>query len=71
MSDNAAFATPAETLSGAVEKLRIPRPALGEFQQEGADELECFQDYDDPWFPRVIADLERLAGPGAGTGAAS
>lgn len=62
---NAVFAIPAQTIRGAVEKLKIVRLSAGDNFQgdiEGDENLCAYQDYDAPWFPTVIADLERLAG---------
>ncbi len=62
---NAVFAIPAQTIRGAVEKLKIVRLTVGDNLQgdiEGDENVCAYQDYDAPWFPTVIADLERLAG---------
>ncbi len=64
---NAVFDTPAHSLYGAVEKLKILRMALGDFPgDDSADgDLEAYQttrpDKGLSWFELVIADLERLA----------
>ncbi len=62
---NAVFDTPANTLPGAIEKLKISYMVNGD--GEGADngdaDLDAYQ-VEDPWMPKVIRDLERLAGEG-------
>ena len=55
------FELRAHTLKGALQQLKIVFIALGPVPNEGDDTVECFQDYDDPWFPRVIADLENAS----------
>ncbi len=60
---NAVFETPAQTARGVLEKVRILYIARGDFDQQGDDDLEDYQDAkNNPWFGSVIADLERLAG---------
>ena len=55
------FQTPAKTVRGVAEKVRILYLARGHFDGEGDDDLESFQDAENsPWFGAVIADLERL-----------
>jgi hypothetical protein len=56
------FDTPANTLPGVIEKLKISYMVNGD--GEGADngdaDLDAYQ-VEDPWMPKVIRDLERLA----------
>jgi hypothetical protein len=62
---NVVFALPARTLPGVLAKFRIVRLTVGDNYQGnlgGDEDLDAFQEYDAPWFPTVIADLERLAG---------
>ena len=56
--------TPATTLRGTIEKLRIVHLAIGDGEgSPTADhELMAHQDWDAPWMESVIRDLERLAG---------
>ena len=63
---NAVFDTPADTLPGAIEKLKIAYMVTGDSEGAGnGDEvLDVYQDLEDPWMPKVIRDLERLAGEG-------
>ncbi len=59
----AVFETPAQTAQGVLEKVRIMYLARGDFDEQGDNALEVFQDdRNSPWFGAVIADLERLAG---------
>ncbi len=59
----AVFETPAQTAQGVLEKVRIMYLARGDFDQQGDEALEVFQDdRNSPWFGAVISDLERLAG---------
>ncbi len=60
---HAVFATPANTIRGAVEKLKIARIVIGIGDgDETADiDLEGFQDRKAPWIDNAIGDLERLA----------
>ena len=62
---NAVFDTPANTLPGAIEKLKISYMVNGDGNgaPDGDAELDVYQ-VDDPWMPKVIRDLERLAGEG-------
>ena len=60
------FSTPAETLAGAVEKLKILRLALGEVPNEGDDDLACYmhdsvEQRDESWFASIMNDFERLS----------
>ncbi len=57
---NAVFDTPAQTVRGAVEKLKIVRMANGDGADNGDADLDAYQ-VEDPWMPKVIRDLERLA----------
>ena len=60
---NAVFETPAQTAQGVLEKVHIMYIARGDFDEQGDNDLEVFQDdKNNPWFGAVIADLERLAG---------
>jgi len=62
---NAVSAIPAQTLRGALEKLKIVRLAVGDSYDAlgtGDEDLDAFQGYGDPWFGNVIVDLERLGG---------
>ncbi len=59
------FDTPANTLPGAIEKLKISYMVNGD--GEGADNGDAHLDVyqvEDPWMPKVIRDLEHLAGEG-------
>ena len=59
----AIFETPAQTVEGVLGKVRILQIARGDYDGEGDESLEAFQDEENsPWFGAVIADLERLAG---------
>lgn len=60
---NAVFATPAQTIRGAVEKLKITRlvACTGDGAEADDVDLEVFQDRSAPWIDNAIADLERLA----------
>ena len=60
---NAVFAIPAQTVRGAVEKLKIAYLATGDGEgtATGDDGLETYQDLKAPWMANVLADLERLA----------
>ena len=59
----AVFAIPAQTMHGAIEKLKIAYLAIGDGDgtRTGDRDLEAYQDLDPPWMESVIADLERLA----------
>ena len=59
----AVFAIPAQTMHGAIEKLKIAYLAIGDGDgtRTGDRDLEAYQDLDSPWMESVIADLERLA----------
>lgn len=62
---NAIFAMPASTIQGAMEKIKIVRLAIGDIgdlDDGGAPDLECFQNHAKPWFALAVRDLERLAG---------
>ncbi len=60
---NAIFETPAETARGVLGKISILYIARGDYDGNGNDDLEGFQDDETcSWFGSVIADLERLAG---------
>ena len=58
------FDTPANTLPGVIEKLKISYMVNGDGEGAGnGDEgLDVYQDLEDPWMPKVIRDLERLVG---------
>lgn len=60
---NGVFAIPATTLRGAIEKLKIVRLTVGANGDgsDADDDLDAFQEYEDPWFDKVLADLEHLA----------
>ncbi len=62
---NAVFDTPANTLPGAIEKLKIAYMVNGDGNgaPDGDAELDVYQ-VEDPWMPKVIRDLERLVGEG-------
>ena len=64
---NAVFATTAQTVRGAYEKLRIARLATGATAEGGDGDagLSCYQDFDAPWIDSALSDLERLAGGAA------
>ncbi len=61
---NRVFAVPARTYPGALEKVKIANLATGDGEGVGNadDDLETYQDFDNPWMKKAIADLERLAG---------
>ena len=61
---NAVFKTPAQTTKGALEKLKIAYVAVGDGEGTGTgdNDLEAFQDLEEPWMVTVIADFERLIG---------
>ena len=59
---NAIFETPSLTWRGALEKFKIARIALGNYDEDGDSDLEVFQDRERPWMETVAADFERLAG---------
>ena len=50
------FETPATTLPGIIEKLKIVGLAVDD------EDLRAWQNLEDPWMAKVIRDLERLAG---------
>jgi hypothetical protein len=56
------FDTPANTLPGAIEKLKIAYMVNGDGNgaPDGDADLDAYQ-VGDPWMPKVIRDLERLA----------
>jgi hypothetical protein len=56
---NRIFATPAHTPAGMLLKARILYTNFGDSSDFGDDGLDAYQD--EPWFPSLIADLERLA----------
>ena len=60
---NAVFATPAQTIQGAIEKVKIARLVtdLTEGAETGDADLAAFQENEAPWIDNAIADLERLA----------
>ena len=59
------FATPARTLKGANEKLKIAILGSGGEADGGDDDLEAYQPYPGPrWLALVARDFERLAGEG-------
>ena len=62
---NAVFDTPADTLPGAIKKLKIAYMVNGDGEGAGNGDadLDAYQ-VEDPWMPKVIRDLERLAGEG-------
>ncbi len=61
---NAIFETPAQTATGALEKLKIAYTAVGDGggTYTGDIDLEAWQDLEAPWMEAVIADFERLIG---------
>ena len=61
---NAIFKMPAETVKGAVEKLKIVHIVVGNNHQDGDEDLDAYQDWNAPWMETVIADFDRLAGEG-------
>ena len=63
------FATPAHTLIGAVEKLKILRLALGDEPHEGDNDLACYicdsvEQREESWFASVMKDFDRLSAGG-------
>ncbi len=62
---NAVFDTPADALPGAIKKLKIAYMVTGDSEGAGNGDatLDVYQ-VEDPWMPKVIRDLERLAGEG-------
>ena len=62
---NQIFSTPAYTLQGAVEKLKIVRLQRGDAEDGADDDLAAFMSLDDPWFASVMNDFERLSDGGA------
>ncbi len=58
------FGTPAQTVKGALEKLKIAYVAVGDGEETGTGDpdLESFQDLKAPWMEAVSADFERLIG---------
>jgi len=63
----AIFRTPAQTVHGALEKLRIADFAINEdeYSDAGQADLTIYQEGDAMWLQSVIDDLERLAGSAA------
>ena len=59
---NAIFETPANTVEGAFEKLKIAHLAIGRWPDDGDEGLEAYQTLDAPWMEIVLADFERLIG---------
>ena len=57
---NAVFASPARTVTGTVEKLKILRLALGDHGEDRDSNLNAYNE-GESWFVSVIRDLERLA----------
>ena len=58
------FATPAHTLEGAVEKLKIVRLARGDNPTSGDHDLDAYEpNSDERWFANVMRDFERLTQP--------
>ena len=58
---NEIFNTPAHTLQGAVEKLKIVRLQRGDYDCKIDVELDCCMESDDEsWFASVMKDFERL-----------
>ena len=56
------FATPANTFSGAVAKLKIVRLARGDDGDTADHDLEAYQyDSDERWFVSVMRDFEHLS----------
>ena len=55
------FATPAQTIGGAWEKLKIVDLMRDYDDGRGACPLACFQPEPGAWTEAVVADLERLA----------
>ena len=55
------FATPAQTIEGAWERLKIVHLMLDDDDSSGACPLVCFQPEPGAWTAAVVADLERLA----------
>ncbi len=59
---NAVFASPARTVMGAVEKLKIVRLALGRGFDDGDISLNAYQSCEgEGWFASVLRDFERLS----------
>ena len=60
----AVFATPAQTMRGAIEKLKIAYLATGDGGGTGTGDidLEAYQDLGAPWMQNAIDDLDRLSG---------
>ena len=59
---NAIIETPAQTLKGAVEKLKIARIAVGSYRypDDGDQGLAVYQDWKKPWIETVGTDFDRL-----------
>ena len=59
---NAIIETPAQTLKGAVEKLKIARIAVGSYgcPDDGDEALEAYHDWERPWLETVAKDFDRL-----------
>ena len=57
------LATPAKTIHGIVEKLKLARgvTGIGDGSAPADIDLIAFQDNEAPWIDSAIADLERLA----------
>ena len=65
---NRISATPAHTLGGVFEKLKIVRLALGDVAHGGDENLDAYQtDSDEPWFTSVMRDFDRLTQPASST----
>ena len=58
----AIFQTPAQTFNGVFEKFRIAHLATGNYDGDGDEGLEAYQDWEKPWMATVAADFERLLG---------
>ena len=56
------FEIPAMTWRGAVEKFKIAHRAIGNYDGDGDEGLEAYQDWKKPWMATVAKDFERLAG---------
>ena len=59
---NAIIEIPAMTWRGAVEKFKIAHIVVGNNYQDGDENLDAYQDWENPWMETVVADFDRLLG---------